>query len=283
VDETIPPGPEQTLDTLGPIDAPGADPIRWPGMIWGMGLAVGLHVTLAGLLAGLHAIPHKSAAELLSERLEETPEDMHVIQTKLVKLGKMRNRRRLPDRIQRQVAALAPDARVGTPEDIAIARSGKAPTKAMEKAPNKEATPEDLAKTLERAKILAQVGDDRAVEGSPEGVRDGEIGPEEARPLDLYVTLLTRLIRQRWTAPSLPPEELSGLRCVVSVQVQRDLTVGAVRIAQSSGNQSFDDSAVEAVRRFEREVGTFPPPPDQEVADAIFGRAVTIRFRKTTQ
>jgi len=280
VDETVPPGLDRSLDTLGPILAPGGPgPASWPGALVGLGLAIGLHLMLVGLLAGLHAIPHKSAAQLLAEKLEEAPEEVRVIQTKLVKLGKMRDRRQLPDRVRRQVAALAPDQRVGTPEDIAIARSGKAPTKQMDKAPNKEATPEDLAKTLERAKILAQVGDNRAVEGSPEGVADGEIGPEDARPIDLYTTLLTRLIRQRFTKPSLPAEEAAGLQCVLSVQVQRDLTVGTVRIARSSGNQAFDDAAIEAVRRFEREVGTFPPPPDEEVANEILGRAVTMRFR----
>lgn len=278
MDDTVPPL-SGAIDTQGPIGTPSGDaPSQMRGVIIGIGLALGLHFTLAALLAGLHAIPHASAADLLRDQLEAEQAEPKVLVTKLVKLGKARDRRRLPDRIQRQVRALAPDERVGTPEDIAISKSGKAPTKEHQKAPEKQVTPEDLAKTLERAKVLAQVGDTRSTEGSPEGVRDGEIGPDEARPIDLYVTLLTRLMRQRWTAPQIPAEDMAGLRCNVTVQVQGDLTVGAVRVSRSSGNQMFDDSAIEAIRRFDREVGRFPPPPDEEVAREIVGRSITVRF-----
>ncbi len=286
--ESIPPrfsgGFSGTIDTIGPIATAGGRAVPWgPGAATGLIVTFGLHAVLALALTGLHALPHTSMADRLAERLEEAPPEPRAITAKLVKLGRSLDRRRLPDRVTKQVRALAPDQAVGTPADIAIARSGKAPQKALEKAPAKQATAEDLAKTLERAKILAQVGDTRSTEGSPEGVRDGEVGPDEARPLDLYVTLLHRLIRSRWNTDHIPAEELAGLRCVVSFQVNRDLTIGAGRLVTPSGNSGFDASALEALQRFRNEVGTVPPPPDEEVAEAIFTRPVTIRFRKVVQ
>jgi protein TonB len=54
----------------------------------------------------------------------------------------------------------------------------------------------------------------------------------------------------------LPPKS-DGRKVTLRDSLGRNGSVSLVRVGKSSGNQSFDDSAVQAVRR----ASPFPPPP----------------------
>jgi len=54
----------------------------------------------------------------------------------------------------------------------------------------------------------------------------------------------------------LPPKS-DGLKVVLRYNLAGNGTVSFVRVEKTSGNPSFDDSAVQAVRR----ASPFPPPP----------------------
>ena len=54
----------------------------------------------------------------------------------------------------------------------------------------------------------------------------------------------------------LPPKS-DGLKVTLRYNIARTGSVSFMRVEKTSGNQSFDDSAVQAVRR----ASPFPPPP----------------------
>ena len=54
----------------------------------------------------------------------------------------------------------------------------------------------------------------------------------------------------------LPPKS-DGLKVTLRYTLVANGSVSSIRVEKSSGNQSFDDSAVQAVRR----ASPFPPPP----------------------
>ena len=68
-----------------------------------------------------------------------------------------------------------------------------------------------------------------------------------------YLNKIEQLIIARW---KLPPKS-DGLKVILRYWLARSGAVSFVRVDTTSGNQSFDDSAVQAVRR----ASPFPPPP----------------------
>jgi TonB family protein len=70
---------------------------------------------------------------------------------------------------------------------------------------------------------------------------------------EAYINRIEQRIMATW---KLPPKS-DGLKVVLRYNLARNGTVSFVRTEKTSGNQSFDDSAVQAVRR----ASPFPPPP----------------------
>ena len=70
---------------------------------------------------------------------------------------------------------------------------------------------------------------------------------------EAYLNKVEQKIMAVWKRPP----KTDGLKVTLRYNLARNGFVSAVRIEKSSGNQSFDDSAVQAVRR----ASPFPRPP----------------------
>ena len=70
---------------------------------------------------------------------------------------------------------------------------------------------------------------------------------------EVYIDKVEQKIMAAW---KLPPKS-DGLKVTLRYSLARNGSVSSVRVEKTSGNQSFDDSALQAVRR----ASPFPPPP----------------------
>jgi TolA protein len=73
-----------------------------------------------------------------------------------------------------------------------------------------------------------------------------------------YLGVVEKRIMAMW---NLPPKS-DGLTVTLRYTLVKNGSVSFVRVENSSGNQTFDDSAVQAVRR----ASPFPPPPHKNGA-----------------
>jgi TonB family protein len=231
----------------------------WLGHVSGIAATIAAHAVLAVMLVAFHG--SAGGATSPSAALPPPPPS---VQARLVKLGRPENVRR-----QRADTVVATSPETG----IALSKTNEAETKVRpQKTPQKNAAVDDaLLKTLRRAEQLGQQGSPETGPGSPDGVEGGEIDAAEAREIDLYVSMLQRLFRQNFRVPATSD---SGLRCRVRVPINRDLSVGTPVVAQSSGDPTFDQSALAAARA----VNTVPPPPP-EIADQVLGRPISVNYR----
>jgi colicin import membrane protein len=77
-----------------------------------------------------------------------------------------------------------------------------------------------------------------------------------------YSNLIQRQVERNWL---LPYGSLPGLSCVLRITLTTEGKVLDVQLTRSSGDPSFDRSAIAAVRR----ASPLPVPPDPEVR-AVF-------------
>jgi TonB family protein len=87
----------------------------------------------------------------------------------------------------------------------------------------------------------------------------GEGGGDFAGRYPWYVQSVQRLISQNWMQNTIDPSARGRAHAVATFTINRDGTVKNIRIAESSGNASFDNSAQRALLNIDH----FPPlPPD---------------------
>ena len=235
----------------------------WVGHVTGLAATVAAHTALVFALVLFHGSAGGATNGVPSVVVPPPP----AVRARLVKLGRPANTRRTR---ANTLVATAPQS------GIALSRTGREETKVRPtKAPlTKNALDSDaLARTLAHAAQLGQQGAPEAGEGSPDGVEGGEIDAAEAREIDLYMSMLQRLFRANFRVPA-TVEDVSSKRCSVRVAINRDLSVGSPAVASSSGDATFDQSALAAARA----VNTVPPPP-AEIADQVLGRPITVRYR----
>lgn len=240
-----------------------ADKTFWIGHVTGFVATLFAHAALVVLLVLFHGAGGGAAAAAGMPAVPPPPS----IQAKLVKLGRPANVRRT-----RTESVVATSPQTG----IALSKTGREETKQRPtKAPlTKNAVVDDaLQRTLAHAAQMGQQGSPEEGIGSPDGVEGGEIDAAEAREIDLYMSMLQRLFRANFRVPA-TVENVSALRCRVRVAINRDLSVGAPVVAVSSGDATFDQSAVAAAHA----VNTVPPPPP-EIADQVLGRPITVQYR----
>jgi TonB family protein len=197
-----------------------------------------IHVSLAALIYFAHV---KSPPPV------EVPRDFIV--TKLVAFGKPREKFWLP-RIVQPPKPKAPELKL-TDDPNAPPAPKEAPkiddaniSKAMKNA-------------LRRAQMLAQALPEEPAEGSPLGSPLGNA--TEGQSGDVWATAVDAAIRSVWVTPVglISDAELQGLKAKVRISVSADGKLSNPVVKQSSGNQYFDDSCVQAVKT----AGKVPPPP----------------------
>ena len=235
----------------------------WLGHVSGAAVTTAAHAVLVAMLIAFHGSAGVAAEGMPSVVVPPPPS----VRARLVKLGRPANTKRT-----RTNTIVATSPQTG----IALSKTNRAETKERPtKAPiSKNAIDSDaLARTLAHAAQLGQQGSPEQGIGSPDGVEGGEIDAAEAREIDLYMTMLQRLFRANFRVPA-TVQNVSSMRCRVRVRINRDLSVGSPAVSASSGDATFDASAVSAARA----VNTVPPPPP-EIADQVLGRSITVQYR----
>ncbi|HEY0709341.1 MAG TPA: energy transducer TonB [Polyangia bacterium] len=229
--------------------------------------------TISGIL--ITALVHGGLIYALyeSQRRETPPPPAvrDVIVTKMVQLGKPREKFWLPRNV------VTPPPPKPPPQAIKIATSPDAapapppPVKPPPKVEDEKIS-SDLKRALQRAKSLAQAAKEEPPEGSLTGSLEGTSNVAEIG--DEYATKVHDAIHRNWAAPSglLDETQLRSLVALVRVSIAVDGRLGAPVLKQSSGNQTFDDAALQAVRA----TGNVPPMPPE--VRSRFRSGVEIEF-----
>jgi len=103
---------------------------------------------------------------------------------------------------------------------------------------------------LSKEQIAEKLGDKLDAAGVKDAPNTGTSGAENAHPnsfADFYASIRDQVMSQ-WESPNLTDE--TAVNPVVEIHVEKDGEVppGSVHLIQSSGNQTYDDSALEAAR-----------------------------------
>ncbi|HEX7509255.1 MAG TPA: energy transducer TonB [Polyangia bacterium] len=178
----------------------------------------------------------------------EVPRDMIV--TQLVALGKPRDKFWLP-RIVQPPKPKAPAPTLNLTDDPNAAPAVKEAPKVDDADISK-----DMRRALKRAQMLAQATEEPA-EGSLTGSAEGT--STHGTTGDEYATAVFNAIRRNWVTPTglVTDAELSKLEMKMRISISADGTLQNPMVKQSSGNDYFDDSCIQAVKA----TGRVPPPP----------------------
>ena len=216
----------------------------------GIAATVAIHVSLVALIYFAHV---KSPPPI------EAPRDMIV--TQLVALGKPRDKFWLP-RIVQPPAPKAPKPTLNLTDDPNAAPAPKEAPKVDDADISKQ-----MKRALKRAQMLAQATEEPA-EGSLTGSSEGTAS--KGTTGDEYATAVYTAIRRNWVTPTglVTDAELANLVAVMRISISPEGVLLSPMVKQSSGNDFFDDSCVQAVKATAR----VPPPPPN------FKRGFNLRF-----
>ncbi len=233
-------------------------------------LAVGLSVlTTAGAALCKAALDLPAASPEIDHGVERPVRVTPVLDldTPLLKLGGVRDTRRLPDRWVRQAPRPRAEQRAfvstkaGKTEQDAPAPEVKVATPAQ-KPPPPDA---EIAKQVDApAPVVADAGPPANVDvkGHADGVREGtELDPLKARAVDLYRAKIAAWFSSRFRVSGSGLDKAALLRYRVSatVSVGEGRAVSGFTVAPS-GNAAFDAAARGALEGARGQ--TIPPPPE---------------------
>jgi len=202
-------------------------------------------------------------------------EPIQFIPATLVKLGTPPD----PDGVlHRKVPALA----TGPKDKIPVSTELNVPKKNYpedEKAPMFAVEDSKIRKVFEKARAFAEITDNPAIEGLPDGVPEGEVtDPSLVKAGNIYATKLYRIFKEMWVVPSyMSQKEIESLMVKVRVIISPDLKISDYKLVKKSGNSGFDASVIEIFKKFETEGRSLPEPPD-EIASKLFEGGLEIRF-----
>jgi TonB family protein len=235
------------------VDAATSNRIRPLGRgssFGGIAATVLIHVSLIALIYFAHV---KSPPPM------EVPRDMIV--TQLVSLGKPRDKFWLP-RIVQPPRPKAPAPTLNLTDDPNAAPAVKEAPKVDDADISK-----DMRRALKRAQMLAQATEEPA-EGSLTGSTEGT--STHGTTGDEYATAVFNAIRRNWVTPTglVTDSELTTLVTIMRISISPEGVMQNPMVKQSSGNEYFDDSCVQAVKS----TGRVPPPPP------TFKRGFNLKF-----
>ena len=207
-----------------------------------------IHVSLVALIYFAHV---KSPPPI------EVPRD--VIVTKLVAFGKPREKFWLPRIVE------PPKPKVPTLNLTDDPNAAPAPKEAP-KIDDADLSKE-MRRALKRAQMLAKATEEPA-EGSLTGSLEGT--SSQGTTGDEYATAVYNAIRRNWVTPTglVTDAELATLVMLMRIAISPEGKLGAPVVKQSSGNDYFDDSCIQAVKA----TGQVPPPPPN------FKRGFSLKF-----
>lgn len=220
-------------------------------------MIVGLVVTLllhGGAVVGLILYKRAQAAALA----QAPPLGKYVV-AKLVRLGKKRDEKKLPNKIVPQM----PTEKVRG-VNLDAAADDKPITKRRPR--NRDAKVSDkLRNSLDKAALFAKVQPDVEQEGDPNGVRGGTA--TSGSKGDIYMTRLADLWNRNWSLPSIiGRDKAKKLYVLVVLRIDKGGRVQfPLKFDRKSGNAHFDASIIAAWKR----IATIPLPPAERLASVL--------------
>lgn len=199
------------------------------------------------------------------------PGDRYVV-ARLVRLGKKRHPKKLPNK----VVSPPPTEK---PKTVSYDADADDPPPRRVKAPPKprDADASDrMRRALEKAAMLSEGDREIEAEGDPNGVAGGTA--TEASAGDPYITRIADIWNRTWTLPAIiPADEAKGLQVLMVLRIdgQGNLKL-PVEFDQGSGNAHFDASVKAAWAR----IRTIPAPPaDRRASILANGLALKLTWK----
>ena len=217
-----------------------------PIAMWGLIVTVLLH---GGAIMGV--ILYRKA--LLAADAPPPPLGSYVV-AKLVRLGKPRDPRKLPNKIVPQEATKkAEGLDLSADADDAPARKKKRDLRRVKVG-------DKIKDALDKAELLAQAQKEIEGEGSPNGVRGGTA--RTAQDGDPYMTRIADIWNRTWSLPAIiPREEARKLFVLLVLKIDNTGKIKfPIQYDRKSGNAHFDNS-IEAAWRQIKQIPK--PPPDR--------------------
>ena len=127
-----------------------------------------------------------------------------------------------------------------------------------------------VQKELEQREVTAQTpptaagAPDGSGTGAPPGVPGGQIGAADPGLAQYQSTVRSKIVRT-WVRANTGPDEGQPIRTRVQVRINASGQVIGKNVVKSSGNESFDLSALRAIER----ASPLPPPPAGLEAEAL--------------
>lgn len=205
----------------------------------------------------------------------EGPAPIGIVPARLVRLGDVPEKNKLPDRI---VPALptAPD------DGIPVAKKLEPPpqkAKGPRKRPFNPVEDDKVRDVLARTRAFGKITENITTTGHPSGVPGGDVSdPSLARAGDLWARQVSQVIKAYVTFPTIiPQDELKRLRCKVELKVGRDRIPREFKIAKrgTSRNRFFDQSVLDSFDQMRVKRVKLPPPPSQ-FEENVYGPGMII-------
>jgi TonB family protein len=116
----------------------------------------------------------------------------------------------------------------------------------------------------------ADAGADAKVAGKIEALRQKKLGgagipgkSKTGKNTDFYYALITQKIWNEWICLNCESEDFE---VVISFHINKDGSVGSLRVVRSSGNSFYDNSAMKAIRK----ASPLPPPVLEDDCEVRF-------------
>ena len=194
-----------------------------------------------------------------ANKAQPPPVGQYVV-AQLVRLGKKRDPKKLPNKIVPQLPTRKPE---GVSYD---AEPDDKPKPKKRRRENRDAQLSDrMRSSLDKAALFAKVQPDVPQDGDPNGVRGGTSTTGSAG--DLYMTRIADLWNRSWSLPSIiSPDAAKNLYVLVIVRIDSAGRVQLpIKFSRKSGNEHFDASIVASWTK----IGTIPLPPGDRLASVL--------------
>lgn len=187
--------------------------------------------------------------------------EFNTVQARLVKFGEERDKKLLP-RITKKEQAKAPVKEKANALTPVEKKKDKKDEKKEAKAPS---LAELLSKDIKDIKEDARAED--TDEGAADGVEDGDVtDPALALKADMYTRKISALIRNNWNIPAIiQQDQLKSLQAKAFFRITYSGEVYSVEIVDTSGNNLFDGSVIEAIKK----TGKLPLPEDRDLKKLV--------------
>lgn len=193
------------------------------------------------------------------EAAKKPPPPPSYVVAKLLRKGKPKDEKKLPDKV-------VPQAATRKVKGIDYTADADAAPSKKKKKPNREAKIADkMRDSLARAELFAKAQKEIEQEGSPDGVVGGTATKKSGG--DAYMTRIADLWLRTWSLPAIIPKaEAKKLYVLVILRIDKTGKIKfPLQFDRKSGNAHFDNSIIAAWKQIKK----IPKPPPDRYASII--------------